>query len=213
MAELIREEYREQIGGDESQIDFGRLARKRIHDFEMMALLRAVDDRWIDHLYSMDYLRESVRLRAYGQRDPLVEYKTEGFELFEQMMKAVEENVAQTLFRVTDPEFYRTRRLAARTLGRVAVKDDPLAQLSRYQYVSGDKQQDRSFSIYDTSRFKLAGDTVPGGDGRGDGDGAAREEPRIRREPIRVEVKVKPNEPCPCGSGKKYKKCCGALNG
>jgi hypothetical protein len=95
------------------------------------------------------------------------------------------------------------------------LKDDPLAQLSRYQYVSWDKQQDRSFSVYDTSRFKLAGESVPGGDGhgRGDGDGGAREEPRVRREPIRVEMKVKPNEPCPCGSGKKYKKCCGALNG
>jgi preprotein translocase subunit SecA len=208
MADLIREEYREQIAGDESRIDFSRLARKRIHDFELMAILRAVDDRWIDHLYSMDYLRESVRLRAYGQRDPLVEYKTEGFELFEQMMKSVEESVAQTLFRVTDPEFFRTRKLAARQGRAISVKDDPLAQLARYQYVSWDKQQDRSFSVYDTSRFKLAGE-APTGSASGEA-GVAVEEPKPRREPIRVEQKVGRNEPCPCGSGKKYKKCCGA---
>ena len=205
VAEDIREAYREQIGGDDSHIDFGKLARKRLHDLELMALLRAVDDRWIDHLYSMDYLKESVRLRAYGQRDPLVEYKTEGFELFEQMMKTIDENVVQTLFRVTDPEFVRSRRAAGR-MGKPTAKDDPLALLSRYTYVSADKQADRSFSIYDTSRFALAGQAPPAGDGS---NGAQGEEAKPKREPIRVEQRVGRNDPCPCGSGKKYKKCCG----
>jgi preprotein translocase subunit SecA len=209
MADYMREEFAEQIGGDDSHIDFPKFARKRIHDYELMALLNAVDDRWIEHLYSMDYLRESVRLRAYGQRDPLVEYKTEGFELFEQMMKAVEENVVQTLFRVTDPEFFRSRKLAA-LQGRQAAKDDTVERLSRYQYVSADKQQDRSFSVYDTSRFQLAGQASVG-DGE-DGNGASREEPKVKREPIRVEVRIGRNDPCPCGSGKKYKKCCGTEN-
>ncbi|MDX9973687.1 MAG: SEC-C metal-binding domain-containing protein, partial [FCB group bacterium] len=208
MAEYIREEFKEQIGGDDSHIDFGKLARKRIHDFELMALLNAVDDRWIEHLYSMDYLRESVRLRAYGQRDPLVEYKTEGFELFEQMMKAVEENVVQTLYRVTDPDFFRSRKLAA-LQGRQAAKDDPMDRLSRYTYVSADKQQDRSFSVYDTSRFQLAGQAATGDSEDG---GGAHEEPKVKREPIRVEVRIGRNDPCPCGSGKKYKKCCGTEN-
>jgi preprotein translocase subunit SecA len=200
IAEEIRTAFREQIGGDESGIDFAKLARKRVHDLELMALLRAVDDKWIDHLYSMDYLRDSVRLRAYGQRDPLVEYKTEGFELFENMMKSVDESVVQTLFRVTDPEVRRSRQIQARR-GMPSAQDDPMAQLSRYTYVAADKEADRSFAAYDTSRFNLAGQReeaqLPGQAPIGD-----RTAPKLRP--------VKPNDPCPCGSGKKYKKCCGA---
>ncbi|HOZ46962.1 MAG TPA: preprotein translocase subunit SecA [Candidatus Hydrogenedentes bacterium] len=205
MADIIRESFREQIGGDESRIDFGRLARKRIHDYEMMALLRAVDDKWIDHLYSMDYLRESVRLRAYGQRDPLLEYKTEGFEMFEEMMRNIEENVAQTLFRLTDPEILRTRQIRARR-GMGLQENDPFAQLSRYTYVGADKTQDHSFAAYDTSRFALAGQDASAQSDDGGPEGAR---PKPRMQPIRVGPKVGPNDPCPCGSGKKYKKCCG----
>ena len=204
IAEETRISYREQIGGDETGIDFAKIARKRVHDLEMMALLRAVDDKWIDHLYSMDYLRESVRLRAYGQKDPLVEYKTEGFELFQNMMTSIEENVIQTLFRLTDPEVRRTRQIMARR-GTLTAKDDPFAQLANYTYVAADKEQDRSFSAFDTSRFDLAGQSSaaqhqqPGVDA-----------PKPKAKPIRVAPKVGPNDKCPCGSGKKYKKCCGA---
>ncbi len=201
--EEIRASYREQIGGDESGIDFARIARKRVHDLELMALLRAVDDKWIDHLYSMDYLRESVRLRAYGQKDPLVEYKAEGFELFESMMASIEENVLQTLFRLTDPEIRRSLRDARQ--GRTQPKEDPFAGLSHYSYVAADKEQDRSFSSYDTSRFALAGQTDQPKAGA-----AQKEAPR--RAPVRRTLpRVGPNDPCPCGSGKKYKKCCGKV--
>ncbi len=204
IADEIRDMYRKQIGGDETKIDFTRLARKRIHDYELMALLRAADEKWIDHLYSMDYLRDSVRLRAYGQKDPLVEYKAEGFEMFETMMQSIEENVTQTLFRITDPEVRRTRALQARQ-GVMAAREDPFEQLSRYSYVAADKQQDRSFASYDTSRFALAGqDSAPRAGAPGE------EAPRPKKKPIRVAQRVGRNEPCPCGSGKKYKKCCGA---
>ena len=202
IVEELRTSFREQIGGDDSKIDFDQLARKRVHDLELMALLRAVDDKWIDHLYSMDYLRESVRLRAYGQKDPLVEYKAEGFELFEGMMKAIEESVVQTLFRVTDPEVRRTRQVQARR-GQLTEKNDPFQQLSRYTYVAADKEQDRSFVSYDTSRFALAGQS-------GEARGQESQQRRPKQKPIRRGPKVKPNQPCPCGSGKKYKKCCGA---
>ena len=202
IADELRSSFREQIGGDDSKIDFAQLARKRVHDLELMALLRAVDDKWIDHLYSMDYLRESVRLRAYGQKDPLVEYKAEGFDLFEGMMKAIEESVVQTLFRVTDPEVRRTRQAQARR-GQLTEKNDPFQQLSRYTYVAADKEQDRSFVSYDTSRFALAGQS-------GEAQGQDSQQRRPKQKPIRRGPKVKPNDPCPCGSGKKYKKCCGA---
>ena len=206
MGDEIRASYREQVGGDDANIDFSKLARKRVHDLEMMALLRAVDDKWIDHLYEMDYLRESVRLRAFGQKDPLLEYKQEGFELFGNLVKSIEENVVQTLFRLTDPEVRRRRAAGIRT-GTLTAKDDPFEQLRQYQYVAADKESDRSFASFDTSRFALAGQAPPGGQREGDGGGG--DEKRPKRIPVRVAVKLGPNEPCPCGSGKKYKKCCG----
>jgi len=203
IAKEIETSFREQFGQVDGRIDFAKLARKRVHDLEMMALLRAVDDKWIDHLYTMDYLRDSVRLRAYGQKDPLVEYKTEGFELFQAMMKAVEESVVQTMFRLTDPEVRRTRQIQARR-GTLTAEDDPMAQLYRYSYVAADKEQDRSFASYDTSRFALAGQRPDAAEEAP----AQTEKPKMR--PIRTGPKVKPNDKCPCGSGKKYKKCCGA---
>lgn len=203
MAEELRASYREQAGDEGAGIDFTKLARKRIHDLELMCLLRAVDDKWIDHLYEMDYLRESVRLRAFGQKDPLLEYKQEGFELFQTMVRTVEENVVQTLFRLTDPEV-RKRRAAGIRTGTLTAKDDPFEALRHYSYVAADKEADSSFASFDTSRFALAGQAP-----RARRDEGPGEEKRPKRVPVRVAVRVKPNEPCPCGSGKKYKKCCG----
>ncbi len=210
IADEVRDSFRQYMSGDESKLDFGKLARKRVHDLEKMALLRAVDEKWIDHLYSMDYLRESVRLRAYGQRDPLLEYKTEGFEMFRDMLDSVDENVVQTLFRLTDPEVRKARRLRA-SKGLLTEENDPFAQLSHYSYVAADKQQDRSFSSFDTSRFALAGQRDEAHDPRE--PQARQQQDRPKRRPIRRMVeRVKPNDPCPCGSGKKFKKCCGSVN-
>jgi len=208
IAEEIREEFRESVvGGDESKFDFNRYARKQVHSLEMMALLQTVDDKWIEHLYTMDYLRESVGLRAYGQKDPLVEYKREGFELFENMIITVYENVVQTLFRVTDPEIRRTRSMRIRK-GTLTREDDPFAQLDAYSYVGAEKQQDRSFATYDTSRFALAGQAAQAQQSQG---GTAQAAPKTKQQTVRrTGKKVKPNDPCPCGSGKKYKKCHGA---
>jgi preprotein translocase subunit SecA len=204
-----RESYREQVGGDETRVDFARLARKSAHDIEMMALLSSVDEKWIDHLYAMDYLRESVRLRAYGQKDPLVEYKAEGFELFENMMRAIEESVIQTVFRLTDPEVRKVRRAEARR-GTLTYSNDPFARVSHYTMVGADKQQDRSFAAFDTSRFKLAGQDPSA---RATADEPEAKPARPKQAPIRrTGPVVGPNDPCPCGSGKKYKKCCGAVS-
>jgi preprotein translocase subunit SecA len=171
--------------------------------------LRAVDDKWIDHLYEMDYLRESVRLRAFGQRDPLLEYKQEGFEMFQNLVRSIEESVVQTLFRLTDPEVRHKRNLSLRQ-GTLTAKEDPFSQLQNYSYVAADKQADRSFAAYDTTRFNLAGQTgaEAAAAAANGGDGA---QAKPKRQPIRVDNKVKPNDPCPCGSGKKYKKCHGSL--
>ncbi|MEK7793260.1 MAG: SEC-C metal-binding domain-containing protein, partial [Candidatus Hydrogenedentota bacterium] len=213
ISDEIRDQFRAQIGGDESNVNFKKIARKRVHDYEMMALLQAVDDKWIQHLYDMDYLRESVRLRAYGQKDPLIEYKTEGFEMFEAMMMNISETVLRTLFRVTDPEFRKARHLQARQ-ATASTENDPFDQLAHYSYVGAEKEADRSFTSYDTSRFALAGQpAAPQAVAAGAGNvaPASPSAPRAKPRPIkRVGEKTGPNDPCTCGSGKKYKKCCGA---
>src|SRR5690606_34246682 len=131
------------------------------------------DDKWIEHLYTMDYLRESVRLRAFGQKDPLIEYKTEGFELFEQFMMSVYESVIQTLFRLTDPDgpaMARKPRSQQQQIAQPAAKTfQPEDDMGQYTYVAADKQADQSFATYDTSRFTLAGGQSADGDGDGDG--------------------------------------------
>jgi len=209
LAEALEESYSKEVGKDNPDIDFGALARRRTHDLELMVLLRSVDDRWIDHLYDMDYLRESVRLRAFGQRDPLLEYKHEAFALFKELVKAIEENVIQTLYRLTDPEVQKKRETSIRQ-GTLTEKEDPFAGLQQYTYVAADKQADRSFTAFDTGRFALGGQTAAnaGPGAQGQTNGGKKEAPR-KAVPVRTGPKVKPNEPCPCGSGKKYKKCCG----
>lgn len=208
IAEEIRNAYRERIGGDEDKINFQALARKRVHEYELMAILRAVDDKWIDHLYSMDYLKQSVRLRAYGQSDPLIEYKRESFEMFQGLIATIEESVIQTLFRITDPEI-RKRRHMVESRSQEPMQDDPFQQLSQYSYIAADKQQDRSFASFDTSRFALAGQAAAG---REEEEGGVATEARPKPAPIRnLGPQTGPNDPCTCGSGKKYKKCCGKL--
>ena len=217
LADTIRADFHEQMKGqgngsaDESKVNFAKIARKRIHDLEKMVLLRTVDDKWIEHLYTMDYLRESVRLRAYGQKDPLIEYKTEGFELFEQFMMNVFETVIQTLFRMTDPEgpaMARRPRTSQQAAAAPAAKTfQPEDDMGQYTYVSADKQADQSFATYDTGRFTLSGQGADGGDGEQQAAAKAKARPKTVR---RVGEKIKPNDPCPCGSGKKYKKCCGS---
>jgi len=143
LAERAREAYeaREQELGPET-----------MREIERVIMLRIVDDKWMDHLDAMDQLREGIGLRAYGQKDPLIEYKFEGYEMFQNMIDAIQDDVVRYIFRVNlvQPQRQAPRRVME----------------NRY----------------------------------------AEEGPR---QPVRRENKVGRNDPCPCGSGKKYKKCCG----
>lgn len=200
LAADLQKQISEQDNPDIAAISPDKLARKRFHDLELSELLRTIDEKWINHLYEMDYLRESVRLRAFGQKDPLLEYKEEGFELFENLIRTIEENVTQMLFRLTDPA--RHHRLQPGAARRAPSDVQARERLREYQYSAANKEADRSFAMQDTSRFALGGQAARG-----------REESSVKtRQPIRVVDKTKPNEPCPCGSGKKYKKCCGRLS-
>ena len=137
---------------------------------ERMILLQMVDTHWKEHLLNMDHLKEGIGLRGYGQKNPLDEYKKEGFNLFLSMIETVKEQTASTLMRVQ------------------IVQDDEVARLEAEQRRQREKELEMA---------KAAG------------AGTEDQTPKTVR---RQEEKVGRNAPCPCGSGKKYKKCCGKLS-
>jgi preprotein translocase subunit SecA len=137
---------------------------------ERMILLQMVDTHWKEHLLNMDHLKEGIGLRGYGQKNPLDEYKKEGFNLFLSMIETVKEQTASTLMRVQ------------------IVQDDEVARLEAEQRRQREKELEMA---------KAAG------------AGTENQTPKTVR---RQEEKVGRNAPCPCGSGKKYKKCCGKLS-
>ena len=128
-----------------------------MRELENLVMLKVLDSHWMEQLDAMDMLREGVGLRAYGQRDPLVEYKFEAYDMFEAMKDAIQDDVVRYIYRVnivTQPKV-----------------EDHLANAS------------------------VNNPSVDGED--------------AKREPVRVKHEVGRNDPCPCGSGKKYKNCCG----
>jgi preprotein translocase subunit SecA len=151
---------------------------------EKLVLLRNLDSLWKDHLLAMDHLKEGIGLRGYGQKNPLTEYKREGFELFQQMMDRLQADVVEQLFRV-----------------QVAVdavpQEEDLAPVRAAQMV---------FSHAQAAPVAAAAQAAARGEAPAP-VGAPAEAPR--QTPVRAEEKVGRNDPCPCGSGKKYKKCHG----
>ena len=131
------------------------MSEERMREFEKVILLRAIDTKWTDHIDAMDQLRHGIHLRAYGQIDPLREYQSEGFIMFEEMVLAIEDDAA-----------------------RFAMKAEIRNNLEREEVVKGK--------------------AVTPDEG----------EPQ-KRQPVRRTVSVGRNEPCPCGSGKKFKQCHG----
>ena len=152
-------------------------------------MLQIVDAQWKDHLYSLDHLKEGIGLRGYGQRDPLVEYKKESFALFQSMKDRIEEEVVRYLWRLTpvsgdDPSAAPVRQ--------------PTPRRSPQMTMSAQAPAPSPFGAISTSAV-----AEPPRPARTGGDDAIKQ---VRRD----EPKVGRNDPCPCGSGKKYKKCHGA---
>ncbi len=125
-----------------------------IRELERVILLKVIDRKWMDHIDDMDQLRQGVGLQAYGQRDPLVEYKLSGYEMFDDMTQNIREETVRVLFHVRVEQKVEREQVAKVTGTN---KDDSLAKAP------------------------------------------------VKRE----NAKIYPNDPCPCGSGKKYKQCCG----
>ena len=131
---------------------------EQLLEFEKVVILRVVDSKWTDHIDAMDQLRQSIGLRAYGQNNPLVEYQTEGYNMFEDMIGAIEYDAT-----------------------RLFMKAEIRQNVQREQVAQGEPEQTP----------EQAAETSAG-----------------QQRPVHVE-KVGRNDPCPCGSGKKYKNCHG----
>ncbi len=185
-----------------------------MREMERMIMLHVIDGQWKDNLLSMDHLKEGIGLRGYGQKDPLVEYKKESYVLFEEMMDRIEDEAVRYLF------FLQVQERGDGGLGR-AVPQSPFPPEDEGYYeeeepeeteavaaVSEQQRRAAQTSIQDFTRNiqkkkdkEMAELQFAGGDG---GAGSAS------KTVVKTGPKVGRNDPCPCGSGKKYKKCCGA---
>ena len=133
-----------------------------MRELENLVMLKVVDNHWMEHLDAMDMLREGVGLRAYGQKDPLVEYKFEAFDMFEAMIEAIEDDVVKYMYRVN-------------------VVSQPMMEMEN--------------PLENATTNNPTVDTT---------EGEAVKKPVVNKGP-----EIGRNDPCPCGSGKKYKNCCG----
>ncbi len=152
------------------------LGAEVMRELERMVLLNITDQKWREHLYEMDYLQEGIHLRAYAQRDPLVEYQREAFDMFAALTDSIQEDFVKYIYRV---ELVRQDQQRAPRIQRVQENSEAVA--------SG------------------AGGAGGGAGSSGNGGGAQAGNPQQA-----VSDKTPRNAPCPCGSGKKYKKCHGA---
>jgi preprotein translocase subunit SecA len=153
---------------------------------ERYTILQAIDKLWQEHLYEMDSLRNSIGLRAHGQRDPLLEYKAEAFKIFDELMVNVKTEICRNVFRSA------SSLMAFENFLRAA------PQQTLHQ---------------NTSAFGAP--PAPAADGKKASDvvseaaNAVEAQAKAKAKPVRTGPKVGRNDPCPCGSGKKYKQCCG----
>jgi preprotein translocase subunit SecA len=148
-----------------------RNGEQQMRQLERMVVLQMVDTLWKEHLLHMDHLKEGIGLRGYGQKNPLLEYKREGYDLFMTMIEAVKQHTVANLMRIQ------------------IVQDDELERMEE------ERRRQRERELEEAKRSSAAGPNVSA---------------EIERKPIqRQDDKVGRNAACPCGSGKKYKKCCG----
>ena len=169
----------------------GRLGPELLRMLERDVLLRYVDLAWKDHLLALDHLKEGIGLRGYGQRDPLQEYKKESYELFQALKERVEDTAIKTLFRM-EP-------VSEQQLEEERLRRERAAPAQRLVFSA---PQGLSAAPAAAGAPSLAPGSPSGPPGRPG--------PPPAPQPIRVEDKIGRNDPCPCGSGKKYKKCHGA---
>ena len=176
-----------------------------MREAERVYLLKTVDKYWMEHIDNMDQLKQGIRLRGYGQHDPVVEYRIEGFDMFDAMIDTIRQDTVKLML-IAPKKIYEQQKAAAeiqklqeiqRRQAMQAAQQAAAAQNSEETEKQAKEEEDAIKSVL--KREQLAKPTWVSSDGS--------EPPKpIRRT---VKKKVGRNDPCPCGSGKKYKKCCG----
>src|SRR3954449_5818810 len=170
---------------------------------ERQILLQIIDNRWREHLYEMDYLREGIHLRGFAQIDPLVAYKNEGYSMFQELMNSIWEEFTRVIFHIEV------------TIEPADLEPEPAAQPSELNYTGGGPEQPSA--IDEASQAAMAQGAAPAAGATAavgaapapaGGNGASGENPETVVKADRD--KIGRNDPCWCGSGKKYKKCHGA---
>ncbi|PKL46906.1 MAG: hypothetical protein CVV39_06535 [Planctomycetes bacterium HGW-Planctomycetes-1] len=159
----------------EKLLEVGRdFLRTELSELEKYVLLQLYDSAWKDHLYSMDHMKESIFMRAYAEKDPKIEYKQEGFRMFNEMLDLIEDKVTDTIFKVRLEAGARTRSVWQ--AGQTKHEEVSQFEMAERQRAAAQAPQGEAARV---KQIKL-------------------DQPKVGR-----------NDPCPCGSGKKYKKCCG----
>jgi preprotein translocase subunit SecA len=150
--------------------------------FMSYVMLQSIDEKWMDHLYELDYLREGIHLRSYAQKDPLIEYKQEAFQMFSEMVVDIDRSILWALFHARfDPEQEKRPR----------------------------RRSDSGVAVHQVASTYSAAAAPGASAGQGPPAGAAGDSAPPKTQPVRSAPRAGRNDPCPCGSGKKYKKCCG----
>ncbi len=170
-----------------------------MRETERVIMLHVIDDQWKDNLLSMDHLKEGIGLRGYGQKDPLVEYKKESFLLFQDMMDRIEDETVRFLF-FLQPVAGERPPLPFEPEEELEEEEPevPVPVLEAQRTTAQSTMQDFTRNIQKKKDREMAELQFVGG-------GTA-----TAKQPVVKGHKVGRNDPCPCGSGKKYKKCCGA---
>ena len=160
-------EEKEKLAGDE-----------QLRAYERYIMLNIIDSQWKDHLLSIDHVKQGIGLVGYGQKDPLVEYKKQSFDMFQDMLDRIDTSTTRALFNLE------------------VVDQDEQAEMERLERLERQRAQKQAAGMAFTGAYEGV---------QAAGEEAEKSTPFVRDKP-----KVKPNEKCPCGSGRKYKKCHGA---
>ena len=173
------------------------LPAETIREMERVYLLKAVDTHWMAHIDAMDQLKSGIRLRSYGQHDPVVEYRLEGFDMFDEMIENIREDTMKMMLIMPKRVYEIQKRQEAIEEARKAAEKQAAAA-HQVMLNSGEEQPKANPVQAALKREQVAKPTQTSGDGTDTANKTVRKGKKIGR-----------NDPCPCGSGKKYKKCCG----
>jgi preprotein translocase subunit SecA len=161
--------------------------RKELADLEQFVLIQIFDQTWKDHLYAIDMLRTGIGLQAFAERDPRIVYKKEGYRFFQAMMESIRDKVTDLIFR-------------ARIVGQAQARSAYNVTAARHDQIEG----------YGAGENARAANQLIGEGEQAQGEGGGEGPVTVTKPIVNQQPKVGRNDPCPCGSGRKYKKCCGA---